>query len=61
MLSKLCCGLGNSLGLIGRERSIKKESEPLRANADLKGHEKLRNVRYRTAMIVMAISFDIIS
>ena len=40
MLSKLCCGLGNILGLIGRERS-NKESEPLHANADLEGHETL--------------------
>ena len=40
MLSKLCCGLGNILGLIGRERS-NKESEPLHVNADLEGHETL--------------------
>ena len=44
MLSKLCCGLGNLLGLIGRERSHK-ESEPLHANADLEGHENLGIVR----------------
>ena len=44
MLSKLCCGLGNLLGLIGRERS-NKESEPLHANADLEGHENLGIVR----------------
>ena len=44
MLSKLCCGLGNLLGLIGRERS-NKESEPLHANTDLEGHENLGIVR----------------
>ena len=41
MSSKLCCGLGNLLGLIGRERSINSESEPHHANADLEGHESL--------------------
>ena len=41
MLSKLCCGLGNLVGLIGRERSINKESEPPYANADFEGHDSL--------------------
>lgn len=45
MLSKLCCGLGNILGLIGRERSINRESEPLHANVDLEGQETLGIVR----------------
>ena len=59
MLSKVCCGLGNLLGLIGRECSINRESEPLHANADLEGHESL-GIRCCVMIYVMAISFDII-
>ena len=61
MLSKLCCGLGNLLGLTGRERS-NKESEPLHANADLEGHESLGR-RYCTMLISWpwGNSFDIAS
>ena len=61
MLSKLCCGLGNLLGLIGREHS-NKESEPLHANADLEGQETL-GTRYCTMLISWSWgnSFDIVS
>ena len=51
MLSKLCCGLGNLLGLIVRERS-NKESEPLHAIADLEGQETL-GTRYCTMFTIM--------
>ena len=44
MLSTLCCGLRNLLGLIGGEQP-NNETEPFQyanANAELEGHERLR-------------------